>query len=116
MISEGSPKDCKECNNNGQKLPQRCAVEGVSCLKCKGNIFYGTGWSFKQLVENKYSFKKGNPTGEVPCNSDSFGDPQPGYTKLCFCDDVGAIDKKQLDQDVKSFKANEAYMKKLEAE
>jgi len=53
-----------------------CALEGQVC---KG---FPTNHKIRYGSEGKYTFME--TAGDTPCNSDEFGDPNPGFQKQCF--------------------------------
>jgi len=91
--------------------------------KCnKGNVFFGLvevdGYSpagFDDMYGNSFAVKW-NVTGEVACNEKTFGfDPQPGYAKQCFCDDIEYEDEECI-RDELAYWAEQRESQKLEVE
>jgi hypothetical protein len=42
-----------------------------------------------------------NVSGSVQCNTKTFGiDPQPGYAKQCFCDDIEYEDAESVEEEL----------------
>jgi hypothetical protein len=93
----GKEKQCF-CEQNNQPQVKRCASEDGSCQCNGGNVFFGTitdneghnPASFDDMFTYSFAVKY-NVTGTVDCNKRTFAgfDPQPGFAKQCFCDDVG---------------------------
>jgi hypothetical protein len=70
-------------------------------------VFYGLvevdGYApagFDDLYSNAFAVKW-NVKGEVECNDKTFGfDPQPGYAKQCFCDDIEYEDRESIEEEL----------------
>lgn len=106
----GASKQCF-CEADAQPQVKRCATQDGTCRCNGGNVFFGLlevdGWSpasFDEIWSAAFAVKY-NVTGEVQCNSHTFGfDPQPGKAKQCFCDDIGYEDKECIEYELAYWK------------
>jgi len=102
------------CEARPRKAPIVCAKEGQWCRSCKGTIFYGirkingTISTLSTMLEKNYRWKENNKGTRQRCtNKNMGGDPNRGYQKHCFCDDVKQVD-------IAKIKADEAFNRNRE--
>lgn len=74
-VLSGSHKICV-CVGTDYDLGRRCADEGDTC-ECTGGVTYGARGFYDSTIVD----------GSIVCNNDNFGDPVPGITKHCYCNE-----------------------------
>jgi len=74
-VQSGADKICV-CVGVDYDLGYRCADEGDTCY-CHGGVTYGARGFYDSAIVH----------GSILCSSDNFGDPVPGITKHCYCNE-----------------------------
>lgn len=112
-IAPNYRKQCL-CEARPRKAPIVCAVEGQWCRSCKGVVFFGirkingTISTLGNMLEKNYRWKENKNGKKLKCtNHNMGGDPNRGFQKHCYCDDVKQVD-------IGKIKADEAFNRNRE--